>query len=58
MGASGRGGRGRGRDLLKSEEGEELRRLREKNAELKRANAILEDASGCVASELDPARRS
>ena len=36
---------GRRRDLLTSEEREELKRLRKENAELKRANAILKDAS-------------
>ena len=36
---------GRRRDLLTSEEREELRRLRKENAELKRANAILKDAT-------------
>ena len=48
---------GRRRDLLKSEEREELKRLRKENAELKRANAILKDASVFFASELDPTRR-
>ena len=36
---------GRRRDLLTSDEREELKRLRKENAELKRANAILKDAS-------------
>ena len=36
---------GRRRDLLSSEEREELKRLRRENAELRRANAILKDAS-------------
>ncbi len=35
---------GRRRDLLSSEEREELKRLRKENAELRRANAILKDA--------------
>ena len=48
---------GRRRDLLTSEEREELRRLRKENAELKRANAILKDASVYFAQELDPTRR-
>lgn len=48
---------GRGRDLLMSEEREELKRLRKENAELRRANAILEDASVYFATELDPIRR-
>ena len=36
---------------------EELTRLRKENAELKRANAILRDASVFFATELDPTRR-
>jgi transposase len=48
---------GRRRDLLSSEEREELKRLRKENAELKRANAILKDASVYFAQELDPTRR-
>ena len=44
-------------DLLSSEEREELKRLRKENAELKRANAILKDASVYFATELDPTRR-
>jgi transposase len=48
---------GRRRDLLTSEEREELKRLRKENAELKRANAILKDASVYFATELDPTRR-
>ena len=48
---------GRRRDLLSSEERDELKRLRKENAELKRANAILKDASVYFATELDPARR-
>ncbi len=48
---------GRRRDLLTSEERDELRRLRKENAELKRANAILKDASVYFAQELDPIRR-
>jgi transposase len=50
-------GSGRRRDLLSSEEREELRRLRKENAELRRANAILKDASVYFAQELDPIRR-
>jgi transposase len=49
--------RGRRRDLLSSEEREELKRLRKENAELRRANAILKDASVYFAQELDPTRR-
>ena len=48
---------GRRRDLLSSEEREELKRLRKENAELRRANAILKDASVYFATELDPTRR-
>jgi len=48
---------GRRRDLLTTDEREELRRLRKENAELRRANAILKDASVCFATELDPTRR-
>ena len=36
---------------------EELDRLRKENAELRRANAILKDASVYFAQELDPTRR-
>jgi transposase len=45
------------RDLLTSSEREELKRLRKENAELKRANAILKDASVYFAQALDPVRR-
>jgi transposase len=48
---------GRRRDLLTSEEREELKRLRREVAELRRANAILKDASVYFATELDPTRR-
>ena len=48
---------GRRRDLLSSEERDELRRLRKEVAELRRANAILRDASVYFAQELDPTRR-
>ena len=48
---------GRRRDLLTTSEREELKRLRKENAELKRANAILKDASVYFATELDPTRR-
>jgi len=40
---------GRRRDLLTSDEREELKRLRKENAELRRANAILKDASQLTA---------
>ena len=49
--------RGVRRDLLKTDEREELKRLRKENAELRRANAILKDASVYFAQELDPIRR-
>jgi transposase len=48
---------GRRRDLLATSEREELRRLRKENAQLRRANAILKDASVYFATELDPTRR-
>ena len=48
---------GRRRDLLSSEEREELKQLRQENFELRRANAILKDAFVYFAQELDPTRR-
>jgi transposase len=48
---------GRRPELLTTSEREELKRLRRENAELKRANAILKDASVYFATELDPTRR-
>jgi transposase len=48
---------GRRRDLLTSEERERLKKLRRENFELRRANAILKDASVYFAQELDPTRR-
>ncbi len=48
---------GRRPELLTMSEREELRRLRKENAELRRANAILKDASVYFATELDPTRR-
>jgi transposase len=48
---------GRRRDLLTSAERDELKKLRKENAELKRANVILKDASVYFAQELDPIRR-
>jgi transposase len=48
---------GRRRDLLSSEEREELRRLRKESQQLRRANGILKDASVFFATELDPSRR-
>jgi transposase len=52
-----RADRGERRDLLTSEEREELRRLRKENQQLRRANEILKDASVFFATELDPSRR-
>ena len=48
---------GRRPELLTTNEREELKRLRKENADLKRANAILKDASVYFATELDPIRR-
>ena len=48
---------GQRRDLLTSDERAELKRLRDENFELRRANAILKDASVFFAKELDPTRR-
>jgi transposase len=48
---------GRRPELLTTNEREELKRLRKENADLKRANAILKDASVYFATELDPTRR-
>jgi transposase len=52
-----RADRGERRDLLTSEEREELKRLRRENAELRRANEILKAASLFFAGELDQTRR-
>jgi transposase len=49
---------GRRRDLLTTDEREELKRLRKENDELLRANAILKDAFVYFATELDPTRRN
>lgn len=48
---------GRRPELLTTSEREELRRLRKENGDLRRANAILKDASVYFATELDPTRR-
>jgi transposase len=47
---------GRRPELLTTSEREELKRLRKEVAELRRANAILKDASVYFATELDRAR--
>ena len=57
IGCGRRSDSGRRRDLLTSEEREELKKLRKENVELRRANAILKDASVYFAQELDPTRR-
>jgi transposase len=43
--------------LLPTDVQEELKQLRKENSELRRANAILKDASVYFAQELDPIRR-
>jgi transposase len=48
---------GRRRELLTTNERDELKRLRKENAELRRANAIVKDASVYFATELGPTRR-
>ncbi|MFN0027848.1 MAG: transposase [Acidimicrobiales bacterium] len=52
-----RADRGERRDLLTSAEREELVRLRKENADLRKANEILKDASVFFATELGPSRR-
>jgi transposase len=47
---------GKRKELLSSEEREELNRLRKDNRELRRANEILKAASAFFAAELDPPR--
>lgn len=47
---------GKRKELLSSEEHEELARLRKDNRELRRANEILKSASAFFAAELDPHR--
>jgi transposase len=48
---------GRRPELLTSSDRDELKRLRKEVVELRRANAILKDASVYFATELDPIRR-
>lgn len=48
--------RGDRKDMLSSEEREEIKRLRRENFELRRANEILKSASVFFAKELDPDR--
>ena len=47
---------GERRDVLTTQEREEIRRLRKENFELRRANEILKSASLFFARELDPDR--
>lgn len=47
---------GKRKELLSSEEREELAQLRKDNRELRRANEILKSASAFFAAELDPPR--
>jgi transposase len=47
---------GKRKELLSSEEREELAQLRKDNRELRRANEILKSASAFFAAELDPHR--
>ena len=47
---------GKRKDLLSSQEREELAQLRKDNRELRRANEILKSASAFFAAELDPHR--
>jgi transposase len=47
---------GKRKELLSSEEQEELAQLRKDNRELRRANEILKSASAFFAAELDPHR--
>jgi transposase len=47
---------GRRKDMLSSEEREEIKKLRRENYELRRANEILKAASVFFAGELDPRR--
>jgi transposase len=47
---------GERRDLLTTQEREEIRKLRRENFELRRANGVLKSASVSFAHELDPDR--
>lgn len=47
---------GKRKDLLSSQERDELAQLRKDNRELRRANEILKSASAFFAAELDPRR--
>lgn len=47
---------GKRRDVLTSQEREEIKALRREFAQLRRANEILKSASVCFAGELDPHR--
>ena len=47
---------GRRADVLRTAEGEEIRRLRKENFELRRANSVLKEASVFFAKALDPDR--
>ena len=57
MGAPAEADRGVRRDLLKADEREELEKRRKENAVLRRANAILKDASVYFGRQLDLTRR-
>jgi transposase len=51
-------GEGKRKDVLSSQEREEIKALRREVAQLRRANEILKAASVSLAGELDPHRRS
>lgn len=56
MGAKTEADEGKRKELLSSQEREELAQLRKDNRELRRANEILKAASAFFAAELDPRR--
>jgi transposase-like protein len=56
VGAKAEADEGKRKELLSSQEREELARLRKDNRELRRANEILKAASAFFAAELDPHR--